>query len=101
MNYTVECPFNLSDSQKATIESKINKLSNFNSDITNIDIYFKETDSHVKGEVVAEIRAFLPGPDLFTQNKADNLLKAFNAAYESIKRQAVERKNKWRNKKAS
>ncbi len=101
MNYTVESPFNLSDTQKSTIESKVNKLTNFNSDITNIDIYFKQSDSQVKGEVVAEIRAFLPGPDLFTQNKANNLLKAFSGAYDSMKRQAVERKNRWRDKKVS
>lgn len=101
MNYTVEVPFNLSETQKTTIENKINKLSTYNSDITNVDIYFKASDSHIKGEVIAEIRVFLPGPDLFTQNKQDNLLKAFNAAYDSIKRQAIERKNRWRDKKAS
>ncbi len=101
MNYTLEAPFQLSEDQKSTIAKKLEKLNNFNSDITKIDVYFKESDSNVKGEVVAEIRAFIPGHDLFTQNKADKLLKAFSAAYESIKRQAIEQKNKWRDKKVS
>lgn len=100
MNYTIEAPFNLSDVQKETIEGKLGKLTTYNSDITKIDVYFKESDSNVPGEVVSEIRVFLPGPDLFTQNKSDNLLKSFSGAYDSIKRQAKERKDKWRDKKS-
>ena len=93
MNYTLEAPFSLSDAQKATIDEKLNKLSTYNSDITNIDVYFKEADGNIPGEVECEIRVFLPGPDVFVHNKEGSLLKAFNTTHDSVKRQVKKRKD--------
>jgi len=100
MNYTIEAPFTLSESQRATVDEKLNKLTVYNNDITNIDVYFKEADGKIPGEVECEIRVFLPGNDIFVQHKESSLLKAFSSTYDSVKRQAKKVKDKQHDKQA-
>lgn len=94
MTTTIESPFTLSDMDKKVIEGKINDLEKFESRMTQVNVYFKEDDGVGAEVVLAEIRVRVPGADVFAENTDESAMKAFNLAYNAVKRQVKERRSK-------
>jgi len=96
MKYNIQAPFNISDEDKLAIEAKLASLAKFNLSISSADVFFKEDDGTNPGDINAQIRLFLPGPDIYAESFHSQAITAFNNTFSAVKKQVVklnERRN--------
>lgn len=88
----------LSDSLEAYVKEKFSPLEKFVSVLNAAELFVeleKETKHHRKGEVfVAEALVHLPGKDLVSIAKSDDLFKAIVEAKDELKLEIEKYKNK-------
>ena len=94
MNIIIEAPFLIGDKDKMLIESKINYLKRYESRIIKVSAFFKTEIGSKPNDVLCGIRLEVPGYDLFAEQTDSNAMRAFSASYNSIKRQAKQRRRK-------
>ena len=94
MTTTIEAQFTLSEMERKTIESKIDDLQKYEARMTQVNVFFKKGDGSAPDAIRAEIRVRVPGTDIFADNTDEIALKAFNQAFNAVKRQIKERKSR-------
>ncbi len=91
---TIEAPFTLSTSERTYIEDMIAGLSQYESRMTQVNVFFKEDDGNTPNGILSEIRIRVPGNDLFAASTHEDSTKAFSNAYDAVKRQLKKRRDK-------
>ena len=74
------------------VNKRIQKLSDLENDMTGIDVYLKTIRDDQDQNKKVEMRAFLPGNDLFSEYQTDTFDEAIQQTYQKMKRQLVKRK---------
>jgi putative sigma-54 modulation protein len=91
---TIEAPFTISDDDRKIMQDKMNDLQKYESRMTQINVYFKDDDGKGHEDMLAQIRVRVPGADLFAENTDESAMRAFNMAYNAVKRQVKDRRSK-------
>lgn len=87
MNVIIEAPFVLTDQQRKNIENDLISLKKYNSRITKAEVYFKKDDGKEPDSILAEIRLFVPGPDIFASASHNDYSAALSTAINKVDRQ--------------
>lgn len=80
MDILINAPFNLNDTQDATIRENLNKLERYNAKITKAQVFFKQDAGQSPDIVVSEIQIHVPGPVIFASDSGSNAMDAFSKA---------------------
>ena len=92
MKILIEAPFDLNNESKAHIEKQISKLGQYESKITQANVYFKMDDGTESDVVLAEVQLHVPGPEIFASATDHQYGKALSEAIDKAKRQLIKRK---------
>jgi ribosomal subunit interface protein len=92
MKVVIEAPFKIKSDDNTSIEEKGSSLEEFKIGITQMDVYFKLDDGLNDNAVKAEIEVRKPGNTIFASNDDEDFMKAFNGAFQKIKRQVIKQK---------
>lgn len=94
MTTTIQAPFKINGKDESSIRDRIGKLDKYNAKISQVNVYFKEDDGTRDGVIKAQIRVFLPGPDIFVSKEAPQVMKAFGEAFEIVRRELRQKVDK-------
>jgi ribosomal subunit interface protein len=94
MKVEIEAPFKISKPSQEVVEEKGGSLEEYNLGITQVDVYFKLDDGEADKVVHAEIEVRKPGNTIFASDKDKDFMKAFNSAFQEIKRQVIKQKER-------
>lgn len=92
MNVEIETPFKINTTNEKVIQEKGESLTEYNIGITQVDVYFKLDDGEADKVVHAEIEVRKPGNTIFASDKDQDFMKAFNNAFQKVKRQVIKHK---------
>ena len=94
MKVLIEAPFDISDTNRAIIEEKVNKFSTFFDKITQTSVFFKKDDGNEPDSILAEVEVHLPGPTVFASATATQFMDAFVGAANKTETQLRKRHDK-------
>lgn len=78
------------------INSKVDKLTSFNDNIINSEVFLRINKSKNTSNKVAEIKINIPGKDLFAKKQCKSFEEAADAAVEALRKQLKKHKEKTR-----
>ncbi len=87
MNVIIEAPFSLSDKQRKDIENEVHTLKKYNDKISKAEVHFKKDDGNKVDAIVAELRLFVPGPDIFASASHNDYQSAFTSTVKKAESQ--------------
>ena len=71
------------------VSAKLNKLLTFNSDLQNCEVFLRVEKSDSRENKVVEVKAHLPGKDLFAKRHAASFEAAMDEVHEALRRQVM------------
>ena len=76
------------------IEQRVDKLTTYNSDIIDSQVYLRLDRNDSMENKIAEIKLIIPGNDLFSKKQCKSFEEAIDQAGEALRRQLKKRKEK-------
>ena len=76
------------------IEQRVDKLTTYNSDIIDSQVYLRLDRNDSIENKIAEIKLIIPGNDLFSKKQCKSFEEAIDQAGEALRRQLKKRKEK-------
>ena len=76
------------------VESKVQKLSQFEDGILNTEVFLRLDKDHEVGNKVAEIKMNVAGGDVFAKKQSRSFEESTDQAVEALRRQLVKQKQK-------
>ena len=73
----------------AFVESKLEKLLTFNQDLQSCEVFLRVDKSDTRENKLVEVKAHLPGKDLFAKRKAVSFESAMDEVSEALRRQVM------------
>lgn len=73
----------------AFVESKLEKLLTFNQDLQSCEVFLRVDKSDTRENKLVEVKAHLPGKDLFAKRKAMSFESAMDEVSEALRRQVM------------
>jgi len=73
----------------AFVESKLEKLLTFNQDLQSCEVFLRVDKSDTRENKLVEVKAHLPGKDLFAKRKAGSFESAMDEVSEALRRQVM------------
>lgn len=92
MTVLIESKFDLSDAQRKHIDETTQGLTQYESRITQTEVFFKLDDGNKPNEVSCTIRVHIPGNDIVVSDAHEDRIKAFQDTFHKAKRQLIEQK---------
>jgi putative sigma-54 modulation protein len=71
------------------VESKLEKLLTFNQDLQSCEVFLRVDKSDARDNKLVEVKAQLPGKDLFAKRRAVSFEAAMDEVSEALRRQVM------------
>ena len=71
------------------VNAKLHKLLTFNGDIQSCEVFLRVEKSDTRDNKVVEVKAHVPGKDLFAKRRAVSFEAAMDEVHEALRRQVV------------
>lgn len=71
------------------VESKLEKLLTFNQDLQSCEVFLRVDKSDARDNKLVEVKAHLPGKDLFAKRRAVSFEAAMDEVSEALRRQVM------------
>ena len=71
------------------VESKLEKLLTFNQDLQSCEVFLRVAKSDARDNKLVEVKAHLPGKDLFAKRRAVSFEAAMDEVSEALRRQVM------------
>jgi putative sigma-54 modulation protein len=71
------------------VKAKLDKLLTFNNDLQNCEVFLRVEKSDSRENKVVEVKAHLPGKDLFAKRRAVSFEAAMDEVHEALRRQVM------------
>ena len=71
------------------VTSKLEKLLTFNNDLQNCAVFLRVEKSDSRDNKVVEVKAHLPGKDLFAKRRSVSFEAAMDEVHEALRRQVM------------
>ncbi len=95
MTIQVNAPFQVSDSLRALIDEKVNKLMTYYERIESAEVFFRDEDHNTHATSLAntaEIKLIVPGHILYADETSESFEKSLSAATEKMRKQLIKHK---------
>ena len=71
------------------VKAKLEKLQTFNSELQRCEVFLRIEKSDSRNNKLVEVKAHLPGHDLFAKRHASTFEAAMDEVHDALRRQAV------------
>ena len=71
------------------VHAKLEKLLTFNNELQSCEVFLRVEKSDSRDNKVVEVKAHIPGKDLFVKRKATSFEAAMDEVHEALRRQVV------------
>ena len=71
------------------VTAKLDKLLTYNHDIKNCEVYLRGEKSDTRENKIVEVKAHVPGKDLFAKKRASSFEAAMDEVHEALRRQVM------------
>jgi len=71
------------------VTTKLDKLLTYNNDIQNCEVFLRVEKSDTRENKIVEVKAHVPGKDLFAKKRASSFEAAMDEVHEALRRQVM------------
>ena len=71
------------------VTAKLDKLLTYNNDIQNCEVFLRVEKSDTRENKIVEVKAHVPGKDLFAKKRASSFEAAMDEVHEALRRQVM------------
>ena len=71
------------------VMAKLEKLLTYNNDIQNCEVFLRVEKSDTRENKIVEVKAHVPGKDLFAKKRASSFEAAMDEVHEALRRQVM------------
>ena len=71
------------------VHAKLEKLLTFNNELQSCEVFLRVEKSDSRDNKVVEVKAHIPGKDLFAKRKATSFEAAMDEVHEALRRQVM------------
>jgi len=71
------------------VTAKLDKLLTYNHDIQNCEVFLRVEKSDTRENKIVEVKAHVPGKDLFAKKRASSFEAAMDEVHEALRRQVM------------
>lgn len=71
------------------VQAKLEKLLTFNNELQSCEVFLRVEKSDSRDNKVVEVKAHIPGKDLFAKRKATSFEAAMDEVHEALRRQVM------------